>query len=582
MSLTSSPKRPLPITPAEVGERGWSELDVIIVTGDAYVDHPSFGAAMIGRVLEAQGWRVGVIPQPDWRSTTDFMRLGRPRLFFGVTAGNVDSMLAHYTANRRLRRCDDYSPGGKYGLRPNRATIVYANRLREAFPDTPIVIGGIEASLRRFAHYDFWSDRVRRSILQDSRADILVYGMGEEQVVEIARRIAAGQDVRTMGGVRGTVVLRSEVADLGEFVELPSFEEVASSREKFCEAYKKFFAETNPASARPLVQKSSGQYVVQFPPPLPVPPERLDFYYELPFTRAAHPVYDAQGGVPALETVVGSITTHRGCYGGCSFCALSAHQGRTVVSRTIASLVREVESMRTCVSFRGVITDAGGPTANMYGTGCRDASAKASCRRSSCLMPVICRNLRTDHSDYLRALGALQKIKGIRSVRIATGIRFDLALADSSGNFIEELCRNYVGGQIKVAPEHSEDAVLKIMNKPSFEVYEKFMREYSALNRKLGLDQHQVEYYMAAHPGCRMEDAKRLSNCLKRRRLSPRQAQTFTPTPMTLSTCIYHTGSHPLTGESIYVPKSDRERREQMALLQWKKGTRSKGWREWE
>ncbi|MDQ7781131.1 MAG: YgiQ family radical SAM protein, partial [Planctomycetota bacterium] len=391
---------------------------------------------------------------------------------------------------------------------------------------------------------------------------------------EIARRLSRGEDAQSIDDVRGTVVRRGDLSSVTDCVEAPSFEEVAVDRPKFCEAVRIFLGELNPWTARTLVQKSSGQYVVQLPPPLPISGETLDSYYELPYCRAPHPAYASAGGVPGFETVSGTITTHRGCFGGCSFCALHAHQGKVVVSRSVASLVREASRLAACGSFHGIITDAGGPTANMYGLGCKDQTARSKCRRSSCLMPNVCRNLRTDHRDYLEALAALKGVKGVRHVFAATGIRFDLALADSSGRFIEEVCRHHVGGQMKLAPEHSVDGVLAAMNKPGYEIYERFMKEYSATNLRLGLKQYQVEYYMSGHPGCSVRDMAELSSRLKARGISPRQAQAFTPTPMTLSTCMYHTGINPLTGKEVYVPKSARERREQLALMQWKSAGR--------
>lgn len=559
----------LPTTLDEAKRLGWHELDVIIVTGDAYVDHPSFGAALIGRWLQRHGYRVGILPQPDWRNPSDFAKLGKPRLFFGVTAGNKDSMVAHYTPLKRIRRDDPYSPGNVSGFRPNRATIVYTNRIREVFKDAIVLIGGVEASLRRFAHYDYWDDAVRRSILLDSKADMLIYGMGERQVLELCERLSRGEEIKSIRDVRGTVVIvgDEELRARPESIVLPSFEEVSRDRREYARSFKLIYENQNPFNARPLVQKSGDRWVFQNPPSLPMSTEELDAVYDAPFVRSWHPRYDSVGGIHALETVQFSLTTHRGCYGGCSFCALYFHQGPVVQSRSVSSVIREVEAIRQLPTFRGMISDIGGPTANMYGTGCKAGWRR--CRVPHCLMPRICRHLDTDHSKYLSLLEAVRKVDRVKKVAVATGIRYDLALEDTSSRFIEELCRHYVSGQIKLAPEHVSDEVLRLMNKPPLRQYEEFLSRYNSVNRSLGKRQYYVQYFMSSHPGCTVERMIELAEYIRDRKFYPEQVQDFTPTPMTLSTCMYHTGLNPLTGEEVYVAKRLHEKRIQRALIQY-------------
>ncbi|HUU69847.1 MAG TPA: YgiQ family radical SAM protein, partial [Planctomycetota bacterium] len=556
-------------TTGELRRNGLAELDVVIVSGDAYVDHPSFGAAMIGRALEADGFSVGIIAQPDWRSPDDFRRLGRPRLFFGVTAGNVDSMLAHYTVARKLRRDDAYSPGGKAGRRPNRAAIVYSNRIREAFPGAPVVLGGIEASLRRLAHYDYWEDKIRRSILLDAKADLLVYGMGEAQIVEIARRLRDGQPVDSITDVPGTVYscsardAASDPAKFGESITIPSFEECAADPAKFGEAFKITYEHQDPFFGRAIIQRHgdgpAARLVVQNPPAKPLTTAELDRLHRLQFERRWHPSCDAQGGVPALETVRFSITSHRGCYGDCSFCALTFHQGRVVQSRSRESIIREIERLKALPEWRGVVSDIGGPTANMYMTGCKrirgglqpanvfvrtshsrliESSAQPSeptgpvapasrrpCSRRCLISRTgesrICPNLRTDAGPLIELLRAARSVPGVRKVFTGTGVRYDLCLADPDDRYLRELCEHHVSGRLRVAPEHVSEGVLRLMGKPGIEQFEEFRQRFDRINRELGKRQFIVCYFMSSHPGCGPGEMRELADYLRRTGLHP-------------------------------------------------------------
>lgn len=556
----------LPVTQADMAQRGWDELDVILISGDAYVDHPSYGASVIGRVLEDAGYRVGIIAQPDWRSTGDFVRLGKPRLFFGITAGNVDSMVANYTANKRPRRADDYSPGGKAGMRPDRAAIVYANRVREACKGVPIVLGGIEASLRRLAHYDYWDDAVRRSILLDARADVLVYGMGEQQVVEIARRLERGTD---LNGIRGTAVVRPSLDSLDGCALLPSFEQVSADRDAFCRAFAISYGNMNPFTAAPLAQQHGDRFVIQFPPPLPLSEEELDAIYGLPYARNWHPSYRSCGGVPGFETTRFSLISHRGCCGECSFCALYFHQGRIVQSRSIASIVKEAEAIAAMPDFRGTITDIGGPTANMYGIHCRRWDDKGSCDGKQCLTPQVCDGLELNSDRCLDLYRNVGQVPNVRHVFIGSGFRHDLLLHREAKGYFAEVCRNHVSGLMKVAPEHCSDDVLRLMHKPPFAVYERFFEEFKKTARQVGKDIYIVNYFLSAHPGCSLDQALELGLYLAERGIRPEQIQDFIPAPMTLATCMYHAGIDPLSGEQVYVPRTFRERKMQRALIQY-------------
>ncbi len=560
----------LPTTKAEMSERGWDELDVLLVTGDAYVDHPAFGAAVIGRVLEEDGLRVGIIAQPDWKALDDFLRLGRPRLFVGITSGNVDSLVANYTANKRPRATDDYSPGGEAGRRPDRAVIVYANRVRQAFGKIPIVIGGIEASLRRVAHYDYWNDCVRRSILLDSRADILVYGMGEAQIREIARRLKGGETAESLDGIRGTAVVRESASALAEPVVLPSAEEAARSPEAFNRAFALFAREQDPFRGRPVVQPHANRAVIQYPPPPPLSDEVLDRIYELPYARSWHLSYDPEKGVPALETVRWSIVSHRGCCGECSFCSLSFHQGRIVQSRSPASILREAETISRETGFKGTITDVGGPSANLYRASCVRWARNGACPERSCLTPSPCPRLRLGYPESLDLYRKIGKLPGVKHVFIGSGFRCDLFEGREGEEYLREICTSHISGLMKVAPEHSEERVLKLMNKPAFAAYEAFRNKFEEINRGRKGRAYLVHYFLSAHPGSSLREALGLALNLEKWGIHPEQVQDFIPLPMTLSACLYHTGVHPLTGEKVHVPRSFQERKMQRALIQHK------------
>ncbi len=561
--------------------RGWDELDVLLVTGDAYVDHPSFGAAAIGRVLEAQGWRVGVVAQPDWRTTADVLRLGRPRLFVGITSGAMDSMVNHYTAHKRPRSDDAYTPGGAAGRRPDRAAAVYARLCRETFgPTTPIVLGGIEASLRRIAHYDYWDDRVLPSILLPSGADLLVYGQGEKPVLEIARRLASGEDVCGLVDVPGTAVALADLALAGlegrrrATVELPPYEEIAADRRRFAEFSRLYHREHNPDNARVLVQRHgrgerTRHVVVNEPMGAPTT-EELDRIAELPYLREAHPSY---GGahIPALEQIRWSIQILRGCAAGCAFCCITEHQGRDVTSRSEASVLREVESLASCASFRGTVTDLGGATANMWRMTCTNAEAHAACRRPSCVYPKVCRFFEVDHGPLVDLYEKARKVKGVKHLFIGSGVRYDLAQADRKNGerYVKALVAHHVSGQLKVAPEHVCEPVLRVMKKPGVESFERFRRDFARFSKEAGKEQYLVPYFISSHPGSTLEEAVQLMEYLVQNRWKPQQVQDFMPTPMTLATDVFWTGLHPATGEPVPVVRDMGEKRLQKALLRW-------------
>ena len=560
----------LPVSQKDMQQRGWDTLDIILVTGDAYVDHPAFGVALIGRVLESHGYRVGIIAQPDWRDAEDFKRLGRPRLFFGITSGNIDSMVANYTANKRPRKKDDLSPGGKIGRRPDRALIVYANRLRQAFKDVPLVIGGIEASMRRLAHYDYWDNRVRRSILFDSRADMLVYGMGEQQVVEIARRLSAGEAIDSLNNIAGTAVIRKQPIALGEFVALPSFEAVSSSLKSFGQAFVAFYREQNPFTARTVVQAHGDRYAVVFPPPKPLDPEDLDAIYELDYRREWHPDDNAAGGVPGLETVRHSLITHRGCCGECNFCSLYFHQGRLVQSRSADSIVREAKRLVQDPSFHGTISDMGGPTANLYGANCSRWATKGFCGNKRCMVPNTCPSLDPGSSKSLPLYRRIRTLPGVKHAFIGSGFRHDLFGDSCSDAFLEELCRFHVSGRMKVAPEHVSDTVLEIMGKPSIRDYDAFVAQFRRVGKRLPAPRFLVNYFISAHPGATLASALEMARYLIARNMHPEQIQDFIPLPLTLSGVMYYLEKDPFTGKSIYVAKTFRERKMQRALIQYR------------
>jgi uncharacterized radical SAM protein YgiQ len=559
----------LPLSLEEAKNLGFQEFDIILVTGDAYVDHPSFGTALVGRVLWDAGYNVGIIAQPDWKNDTDLRKLGKPRLFFGVTSGNVDSMVNTYTANLKKRHDDVYSPGGTGGLRPNRAAIVYADKLHALFPDTPIVLGGIEASLRRFAHYDYWSDSVRQSILADAPADMVVFGMGERQVVEIARRISKGEEIQDLTDIAGTAIKRElkkwREMEHEEYVELPSFMEVSQDKNVYAKAFGLHYRNQDPIRGKPVVQQHPKTVIIQNRPAMPLSTEELDHVYELPFTRMSHPSYKKP--VPALAPVKFSIVSHRGCFASCSFCALTHHQGRIIQSRSIDSMVREVERMTQMPEFNGIVQDVGGPTANMYGMNCNLWGTKGACADKLCTHPM-CMSLDTSHEQQVRLLRRLRDIPGVRKVSVGSGIRYDLILADPSG-YLQELCGHHISGQLKVAPEHVSKHVTEVMHKPSREVFEEFRGKFETMNNELGRKQYLIPYFMSGHPGCTVEDMVELAEYIRDNDLYTEQVQDFTPTPMTVSTCMYYTGINPFTMKEVHVAKG-REKRIQRALMQYR------------
>jgi len=575
------PHRFLPTTRAEMATRGWDACDIVMVSGDAYVDHPAFGPPLIARLLEKRGYRVGFLAQPDWRSAEPFRALGRPRLFFGISAGNMDSMLNRLTAQKKNRGEDQYSPGGARDSRPDRATIVYANRAREAFAGVPIVLGGIEASLRRIAHYDYWSDTVRRSILLDAKADLLVFGMGERPILEIARRLAAGEPVASIRDVRGTALPLSAVeaesaaaqpsetvAD-GKLVVLPSFEEVRADKQRYALASRILHYETNPFNARPLLQRSDarGAGVYYNPPALPLDTPDMDELYDLPFNRAPHPVY-ADAPVPAFETVKHSLVIMRGCFGGCTFCSITEHEGRIIQNRSAESVLRELRAMRRMDDFRGTVSDLGGPTANMYQMRCESEKYESKCRRLSCVHPGICEHLKTDHGPLIDLMKQVRAEQGIKHVHIASGVRTDLVVDGERGQeYLDDLTRHHVGGQLSVAPEHVSDDTLRLMKKPGIESYDRFTEQFRCASESAGKDQYLVPYFISGHPGSTLADMIHLALYLKGKGYRPRQVQDFIPTPMSLAATMYHTGLDPLTMKPCYTARGLREKKLQKALL---------------
>lgn len=558
----------LPINQQDMAERGWDTLDFIFVSGDAYVDHPSFGPAIICRLLEKHGYRVGIIAQPDWRSTKDFERLGKPRLGFLVSSGNMDSLLNKFTAAKRVRHEDAYSPGGRAGYRPERAVIVYCNRLRELWKDVPILIGGIEASLRRMAHYDYWTNSVRRSILLDSQADLLIYGMGERQILEVAAELHQGVAVENIQDVQGTCYHVPNFDYIWDYEKLPSFAEAAADKKAFAEAFNIEYLEQDPLRGKKLAQQNDDWCIVQNPPALPLTEAEMDEVYDLPYMRTYHPVYEAAGGIPAIKEVKFSLVSHRGCFGGCNFCAIISHQGRIIQHRSHASLLREAKLLTQLPDFKGYIHDVGGPTANFRRTSCDQQLVHGTCRGKPCLSPEPCRNLVADHSDYLALLRELRVLPGIKKVFIRSGIRFDYLLLGKD-SFLEELCKYHVSGQLKIAPEHISDRVTRLMGKSNQDVYRRFAEKFRRMNEKLGKKQYLVPYFMSSHPGAKLEDAIELASFIKELGYRPEQVQDFIPTPGTLSTCMYYSGLNPLTGEAVYTAKRPEEKRMQRALMQY-------------
>ena len=561
----------LPVSKSDMKKRGWTQCDFIYICGDAYVDHPSFGHAIITRLLEAFGYKVGIIAQPDWKNKESITILGEPRLAFLVSAGNMDSMVNHYTVNKKRRHQDAFSPGGVMGKRPDYATIVYCNLIRQVYKKTPVIIGGIEASLRRMAHYDYWSDKVKRSILIDSGADIISYGMGEHSIIEIADALNAGIDIHDITFIKGTVYKTKTLDNLENYIELPSYDDIVNSKEMYAKSFYTQYKNTDPFTARILVEKvKEKMYVVQNPPAMPLTEVEMDDIYSLPYMRNYHPMYEKDGGIPALSEIKFSITSNRGCFGGCSFCALTFHQGRKIQVRSHKSIIDEAVQMTKDADFKGYIHDVGGPTANFRHTSCDKQLTKGVCMNRQCLFPKPCPNLKVDHSDYIKLLRELRALPGVKKVFIRSGIRFDYCMCDSDDTFINELCKYHISGQLRVAPEHISDNVLNKMGKPSNDVYEGFLKRYQRINKKTGKEQFVVPYLMSSHPGSTMKEAIELAEYIRDLGYMPEQVQDFYPTPSTLSTCMYYTGLDPATMDKVYTPVSHHEKAMQRALIQYR------------
>ena len=559
----------LPITLNEVHERGWDEVDFVLVTGDAYVDHPSFGTAIISRVLEDEGMRVAILAQPNWKTTKDFTRFGRPRLGFMVNSGNVDSMVAHYTAAKKKRSEDAYSPGGKAGLRPDRALTVYCKKIREVYGNISIIVGGLEASLRRFAGYDYWKDEVMPSVLEDCKADMLSFGMGENQTRQIVRRLNNGEPIASLTDIKGTCYMTKNRPTKKGAIYLPSFKEITQSKEKYAESCRVELDEQDAVRGRPLIQEQRSGWLVQNQPMPPLTTKELDEIYELPFERTWHPSYDEAGGVPAISEVEFSITHNRGCFGACNFCSIAFHQGRAVTCRSRESILREAELLTQKPNFKGYIHDVGGPTANFRIPSCEKQKKYGLCPSKKCLAPTPCKALKVDHSEYLSILKDLRKVPKVKKVFIRSGIRYDYLLLDKNDEFFKELVEHHVSGQLKVAPEHCSAAVLDKMGKPHIEAYKKFAQKYFAISKKVKKEQYLVPYLMSSHPGSTLKDAIELALFLKEQKLRPQQVQDFYPTPGTISTCMFYSEIDPYTMKKVYVPKTKEEKAEQRALLQY-------------
>lgn len=559
----------LPITAKEVKERGWDEVDFVYVCGDAYVDHPSFGMSIISRVLEGRGYRVAIISQPDWHSCEDFKRFGKPRLAFLVSSGNIDSMVAHYTAAKKKRNKDAYTAGGEIGKRPDRAVIVYCNRIREAYGDVPIVIGGLEASLRRFAHYDYWDDKIRRSIMFDSQADLLIYGMGENQTIEIADRLNAGEDIKTMRDVLGTCYVCDVTETPLKGAECPSYENVVKSKKEYAVSCRIEQDEQDHIRGKLIKQRHGNKMLVQNKPMPPLTQQELDWVYSLPYERNYHPSYEKLGGVPGIEEVKFSITHNRGCFGACNFCSIAFHQGRFITTRSKESIIREAKLLTEMPDFKGYIHDVGGPTANFRRTSCDVQLKNGLCKGKKCLAPTPCKALIADHTEYLEILRELRKLPKVKKVFIRSGIRYDYMLKDKNDAFFKELVKYHVSGQLKVAPEHCSAVVLDKMGKPHIEAYIEFSKRYFELSSNANKEQYLVPYLMSSHPGSTLDDAIELAQFLKKRKIRPEQVQDFYPTPGTISTCMFYTGIDPYTMEEVYVAKTPKEKAMQRALLQY-------------
>ncbi|MBR4283839.1 MAG: YgiQ family radical SAM protein [Anaerotignum sp.] len=560
----------LPVTREEMLERGWEQPDFVYICGDAYVDHPSFGAAIICRVLESHGYKVCFIAQPDWKTTEDFTRFGEPRLGFLVSAGNIDSMVNHYTVAKKPRKKDYYTPGGEMGKRPDRATIVYCNKLREVYKKTPIIIGGVEASLRRLSHYDYWDNKVRRSILLDSGADLLLYGMGEHQIVEMAEALDSGIPINELTFLRGSVYKTKDISRAVDYIVLPKYKEVQKDKDKYNESFLIQYQNTDAVLGQTLIEEYDEWTVVQNPPSPPLRTPELDKVYALNFERNYHPMYIEKGGIPAIEEVKFSLVSNRGCFGNCNFCALAFHQGRVVTARSHNSLIAEAEKITWDPDFKGYIHDVGGPTANFRGPACKKQLEQGACRDRQCLWPTKCPNMDVDHMDYVKLLRKIRELPRIKKVFIRSGIRYDYLIYDKNETFFNELCKYHVSGQLKVAPEHVSEKVLMKMGKPAGDVYERFVKKYYDINKRLGMEQYLVPYLMSSHPGSDLDAAIELAEYLRDIHHMPEQVQDFYPTPGTLSTAMYYTEKDPRTGEKVYVPKSPHEKAMQRALMQYR------------
>ena len=561
----------LPVNREDMLERGWTQPDFVYVMGDAYVDHSSFGPAIISRVLEAHGYKVAMLPQPDWNDPSSVMEFGEPKLGFLVSGGNMDSMVNHYTVAKHHRKTDSYTPGGVMGKRPDRAVTVYCNLIRKSYKHTPIIIGGIEASLRRLAHYDYWSDRVRRSVLLDSGADLLSYGMGEHSIVEIADALNSGLEVKDITWISGTVYKTRYEDEIYDAIRLPDYEEISSDKRKYAESFAIQYRNTDPIIAKRIYECYDGaMFVVQNPPAAPLSQMEMDDVYALPFMRAWHPMYDAAGGIPAFGEIKESITQARGCFGECNFCALTMHQGRIVQCRSHESVLAEAKEITQDKEFKGYIFDVGGPTAEFRGPSCDKQLTKGTCVGRKCLWPEPCKNLKVDHSDYVKLLREVRSLPGVKKVFIRSGFRFDYLMADPNKEFLREICQYHVSGQMRVAPEHVSDGVLKEMGKPKVDVYNSFVKEFEKINHELGLRQYIVPYLMSSHPGSTLKDAIKLAEYIRDMGYIPEQVQDFYPTPGTVSTTMYYTSLNPLTMEKVYVPRNPHEKAMQRALIQYR------------
>ncbi len=561
----------LPVCREDMDRRGWDACDFVYVSGDAYVDHPSFGPAIISRLLEARGYKVGIIAQPDWKNPESIQILGKPRLGFLVSAGNMDSMVNHYSVSKKRRQQDSYTPGGVMGKRPDYATVVYCNLIRSVYKDAAIIIGGIEASLRRLAHYDYWSNKLKRSILLDSQADLISYGMGEHSIVEIADALNSGIDIKDITFIDGTVFKTRNLDIVYDYKLLPDYQELKDDKRVYAQSFFVQYSNTDPVLGKRLVEPYNGkEFVVQNPPGKPLTQEEMDEVYALPYMRNYHPCYEAEGGIPAIREIKFSLISNRGCFGACSFCALTFHQGRIIQARSHESLVEEAKLLTEEPDFKGYIHDVGGPTANFRFPACEKQLTKGACPNRQCLFPEPCKNIRADHSDYISLLRKLRAIPKVKKVFIRSGIRFDYVLADKNRAFLRELCEYHVSGQLKVAPEHVADAVLKRMGKPKNSVYMQFVKEYKEMNKKIGKEQYLVPYLMSSHPGSTLKEAVELAEYLRDLGYMPEQVQDFYPTPSTLSTCMYYTGLDPRTMEEVYTPHNPHEKAMQRALIQYR------------